>query len=223
MISSELPQHRAWLEGEAADAWFKRNANKLAADLPPSKAVKLFASHIRPSQRVFEIGTANGYQLQRLRQLTQCEAFGIDPSPAAIADGKVKYPDIKLMVGTADTLEFPDASFDVVLFGFCLYLVDRKLLMRVVAEADRVLCEGGKLMITDFDPVTPLRRPFKHQQGLWSYKMQYPNLWLANPAYVLAEKLSYGHEADEFQMNPNERIASWVLVKQSADAYPEKP
>ena len=223
MIDSELPQHRAWSEGRAADEWFERNHSVLTADLSPPRWVRLFGSHIQPGQRVLEIGSSNGHQLEKLRRLTRCEGFGIDPSPVAIADGKAKYPDLKLAVGTADKFEFPDESFDAVIFGCCLYLVDRTLLMRAVAEADRVLRGNGKLMITDFDPVTPHRRRFKHQAGLWSYKMQYPDLWLANPNYVLAEKISFSHEGEEFHANPNERVASWVLIKQGADAYPELP
>lgn len=223
MTDSELPQHRAWSEGRAADEWFNRNRSVLTAELLPSKSVRLFGYHVQAGQRVLEIGSSNGHQLEKLRRLTQCDGFGIDPSPAAIADGKAKYPDLKLAVGTADMLEFPDESFDAVIFGFCLYLVGRSLLMRVVAEADRVLRGGGKLMITDFDPVISHRRPFKHQKGLWSYKMQYPDLWLANPGYVLAEKVSFSHEGEEFHASPNERIASWVLVKQGADAYLELP
>lgn len=69
-------------------------------------------------------------------------------------------------------------------------------------------------MITDFDPDHPHRRPFKHQVGLWSYKMQYPQLWLASPAYVLAEKVAFSHEGEEFHADPEKRVASWVLVKQ---------
>jgi adenylyltransferase/sulfurtransferase len=44
-------------------------------------------------------------------------------------------------------------ALDLVLFGFCLYLVDRKLISRVVAEADRVLKDTGFLGIVDFDVV----------------------------------------------------------------------
>lgn len=194
----------------------------LGADASLPKSTRLFSNHIVAGHRVLEVGASNGHQLHKLQQLTGCEGFGIDPSISAITDGKTKYPELGLSVGTADKLEFPDASFDVVIFGFCLYLVDRGLLMRTVAEADRVLRQGGMLMIVDFDPVATHRRPFAHQSGLWSYKMCYPNLWLASPDYVLVEKCSYSHEGDHFHSDPDERVAAWVLVKQSDDdAYPE--
>lgn len=215
-------QHLAWSEGKAADEWFERNRSRLVADSPLPKSTRCFSGHISAGHRILEIGASNGHQLHKLRQLTGCEAFGIDPSVSAVADGKFKYPGLALAVGTADRLEFPDASFDAVIFGFCLYLVDRSLLMRTIAEADRVLRQGGRLMIVDFDPAVAHRRPFAHQPGLWSYKMGYADLWLANPEYVLVEKCSYSHEGDHFHADPGERVAAWVLAKQAHDdAYPE--
>jgi ubiquinone/menaquinone biosynthesis C-methylase UbiE len=222
-MSWESPQQRGWTDGGAADAWFERNKTRLSPTLPPTKTQKLFASRIRPGQRVLEIGTANGFQLRILREQVQCEAYGIDPSPVAIADGKVRYPDLNLSVGTADKLEFPDQSFDVVIFGACLCLVDRTRLMRAVAEADRVLRPEGHLIIADFDPAVPHRRRFKHQDGLWTYKMHYADLWLANPCYALAEKVSFSHEGEGFHTDPNERMAAWVLVKCVEQAYLELP
>lgn len=222
MNKTDRIQHLAWSEGIAADEWFERNRAKLETDTSLPISTRLFASHITSGQRVLEIGTANGHQLYKLQQLTRCEAFGIDPSTSAIANGKANFPELQLMVGTADKLEFPDGFFDIVIFGFCLYLVDRSLLMQTVAEADRVLQRGGMLMIVDFDPSVTHRRPFAHHQGLWSYKMCYPELWLANPDYVLSEKHSYSHEGDHFHCDQGERVSTWVLVKQSHDcAYPE--
>ncbi len=52
--------------------------------------------------------------------------------------------------------------------------------------------------------------------------MQYLDLWLANPHYVLAEKVAFSQEGEKFHLDPNERIASWVLIKQGTDAYPEQ-
>jgi SAM-dependent methyltransferase len=222
MSKTVWEQHLAWSEGKAADDWFERNRSKLGADSPLLKSIRCFSSHIVAGHRILEVGASNGHQLHKLQQLTRCKAFGIDPSISAIADGKTKYPELELYVGTADKLEFPDAFFDAVIFGFCLYLVDRNLLMRAVAEADRVLRRGGRAMIVDFDPAVAHRRPFAHQPGLWSYKMCYPGLWLANPEYVLVEKCSYSHEDNHFHADPGERVGAWVLAKQAHnDAYPE--
>ncbi len=219
-LNETSSQHAAWSEGAAANEWFRRNAAVLDPQTLDNKSIRLFSGHLRCGERLLEIGCANGYQSERLRTLCQCEVWGLDPSTEAIAQGSARFPQLKLSVGTADRLPFADGHFNAVLFGFCLYLVDRRLLPQVVAEADRVLAPGGRLMITDFDPPQAHRRPFKHQAGLWSYKMQYPQLWLASPAYALAEKVAFSHEGQEFHSDPSKRVASWVLVKQPEDTLP---
>ena len=222
VVSAATRQHAAWASGEAADAYFERNREKLDAARPVTRSTQFLAAAVSHGSRLLEIGAANGRTLEQIRQLTSCEAHGIDPSPEAVRDGQRRYPDVHLQVGTADALPYEDEYFDAVLFGFCLYLVDRRLLFRVVAEADRVLKVGtGRLMITDFDPPCSYRRAFDHHPGLWSYKMAHMQLWLANPSYVLVEKVAFSHRRDEFDDDPDERVGSWVLQKLSVDtAYP---
>jgi ubiquinone/menaquinone biosynthesis C-methylase UbiE len=122
-------------------------------------------------------------------------------------------------VGTANSLKYPNEHFDVVWFGFCLYLIDRSLLTAAVAEADRVLRDNGYLVITDFDPQYPCRRKYHHLAGVQSYKADYSKLFLANPAYTLAAKRSYSHAGAGFPPDPDERVATWVIVKSMTNAY----
>ena len=124
-----------------------------------------------------------------------------------------------LRTGTADELPYDDASFDVVWFGFCLYLVDRTLLMRTVSEADRVLRDGGVLAIVDFEPEAPCARPYSHRPGLLSYKMDHSRLFLANPAYVLAEKHATSHTTGRWEHDPQERVALTICRKDLEHAY----
>jgi ubiquinone/menaquinone biosynthesis C-methylase UbiE len=62
---------------------------------------------------------------------------GLDSSNAPITEAVNKGVDAKQ--GTADELPFPNNSFDIVVFDFCLYLCDRLDLFKITAEADRVL------------------------------------------------------------------------------------
>ena len=50
-----------------------------------------------------------------------------------------KFPDVKLKIGTAEKLKFEDDKFDLIIFGFCLYLCDREDLIKIVDETNRVL------------------------------------------------------------------------------------
>ena len=149
--------------------WFARNRSALDAASPArEKIVDRLAGQLAPGRatRVLEIGCGQGQNLASLAARQPIEGHGIAPSSDAIACGAARYPGLRLQVGTADSLPFPDGAFDLVWFGFCLYLVDRSLLQRVVAEADRVLANGGLLAILDFDPDVPCARPYHHRPGL---------------------------------------------------------
>lgn len=216
-------QHDDWAGGKVADEYFVRNRHKLDASKPPAASTRFIASHVLPSDRILEIGTANGRTLEQIRLLSGCRAVGVDPSPLAIADGRSRHEQLDLQVASADRLPFASSEFDVVVLGFFLYLVDRARLFAVVSEVDRVLRPGaGRLVVTDFDPPTPTRRQFEHSPGHLSFKQNYPQLWLANPQYVLTAKMSYSHQTDTFHSDPGERVCSVVLTKQDVEvAYPE--
>ncbi len=212
-------QKSVFLDGEG-DQYLRRNIFKLNAGTVAAD-VRLFARYLKPDAKVLEIGCANGIKLGQLQALVPCKAWGIDPSAEATRTGSEQFPGLHLGVGTADHLDFPDGSFDFVIFGFCLYLIDRPLLTRVVAEADRVLRDRGFLGITDFDAKVPCKRRYAHHAGVWSYKLDYGALFAALPHFVLVEKISYSHEGDRFAFDLQERVASWVLAKDHDNAYPE--
>lgn len=195
-----MEQKRVFLAGEG-DAYFQRNTHT-----PRPDVLGFFARHIRPGQRVLEIGCASGHNVQWLAEHTGCQGFGVDPSSAAINAGR--RPGLQLEVGTADAVPFAE-PFDMVIYGFCLYLVDRPLLHRTVAEGDRLVKEGGQLGIWDFDVDAPAKRAYHHVPGMWSYKMDYSRLWLADPAYSLIDKMPVPHEGN----HPDTRIGLWLLRK----------
>ena len=214
-------QKHEFLAGEG-DQWFLRNQAGLTG---PSAIRDLVVSRIatqlsaNAQARVLEIGCGQGDNLDALARLAPIEAHGVDPSQAAVQAGRVAYPGLDLRTGTADALPYEDASMDVVWFGFCLYLIDRSLLMRSVAEADRVLRDGGLLVIVDFDPDYPCVRPYHHRAGLHSYKMDHARLFLANPAYTLVEKQATSHATGRWHPDPQERVAVTLCRKTLAQGY----
>lgn len=215
-------QKSEFLTGEG-DAWHERNRATLSAGASLRELVATsIASQLgarTSAARVLEIGCGQGDNLAALGRHAVVEAHGIEPSSSAVDAGRLAHPDLRLQCGTADALPFADRSFDVVWFGFCLYLVDRDLLSRSVAEADRVLADGGLLCIVDFDPDVPCKRPYHHRPGLWSFKMDYSALFLSHPAYRLVRKTSLSHAALEWHPDPQERVAMWLCRKDSQHAY----
>jgi ubiquinone/menaquinone biosynthesis C-methylase UbiE len=216
------PQKAAFLDHEG-DAWFQRNRAAVSG-LTDTKAlaVAMLEAYLQPGDALLEIGCANGVNLAHLAQRTGCRALGLDPSSASIEDGRSRWPFLELETGTADTLPWPEASVDMVWFGFCFYLVDRPLLMRVIAEADRVLKPEGCLALTDFDCDRPTRRPYAHLPGLSSFKMDYSALFTENPAYTLIEKVRHEPAGQPAHRDRQQRVATWLLRKSIRDAYHEE-
>lgn len=212
-----------------ADAWFFRNKRYLEERLEVSEGTKRVLEFLEgqkepgswTGKNILEIGACYGYNLKYLSDRLGTTCYGIEPSAAAINYGKEKYNGvIHLEQGTSDDLPYESEKFDVVIMGFCMYWVGRKYLMRTVAEADRVLKENGYLMLIDFDTAMPYKRVNVHNSEVWTYKMQYVNLFLANPQYYLVNKTNYSDISMAFSEDIQERISFNVLYKEKIeDAY----
>ena len=62
--------------------------------------------------------------------------------------------------------EFDNQYFNVVILGFCLYMVDRELLFKTISEVDRTLKQGGYLVIADCETPFPVKLKYEHVEGL---------------------------------------------------------
>ncbi|HEY6021571.1 MAG TPA: methyltransferase domain-containing protein [Candidatus Paceibacterota bacterium] len=176
-----------FLEGEAEN-WLARNINKLPVkDDPVMEAIE--SSKIKPDS-VLEIGCSNGWRVKAMKENWDCRAYGIDPMFKTTLWNCCK--------GTADDLSlFENDKFDLVIYGWCLYLCDREDLFAIAMEGDRVLEDGGYLVIHDFHTAKPYKNKYKHRAGLFSYKMDYAQLWLANPAYGLIHRTMFNTGDDK--------------------------
>lgn len=188
-------------------------------ELEGNELFKACDNYLKPGFKVLEIGCCNGKNLNRYTQLLELDAYGIDPSNEAIELGKKQYPQLTLKVGTSDLLEFEDAYFDMVIFGCCLCLVDRKLLMKSISEADRVLKNKGILSIIDFDVNFAKKNPYKHVDGLFTYKYDYSKLLSCYPEYSVIEKTSKRDDSKPFFEEMDNRVANWILLKDYEQSY----
>jgi ubiquinone/menaquinone biosynthesis C-methylase UbiE len=177
-------QKKTFLQSEG-NAWFNRNKQALAeTSLPDQDRIlpDLLELPLQPSMKVLEIGCGSGNRLVWLKENLALECSGIDPSAQAIEVARSRG--IDAYQGTADSLPFEKSSFDLVIFGFCLYLCDRTDLFQISQEADRVLKNQSWLVILDFFAPTPISRPYHHFSGISSYKMDCRTLFDWHPAYV---------------------------------------
>lgn len=217
---SPTAQRDIYLAGEG-DVYFQRHRTLMEDETAWRKRmVDTLAPLLNESPRALEIGASNGINLELLRRRhLDGEYYGVDPSNEAVAAGGRLYPHLNMQSGTADHVPLRDGGFNLVWFCFCLYLIDRPLLFKVIAEADRLLADGGILAIADFDPQIPRSRVYRHNNKLLSYKMNYANLFLVNPAYVLVEKYSFSAAFETFDIDPGNRCGFWVMHKNVTNTY----
>ena len=116
-------------------------------------------------------------------------------------------------MGTADSLTHKDNAFDIVIFGFCLYLCDRGDLFRISTEADRVLKKEGWIIIQDFFAESPIQNEYHHTSGIKSYKMDYKTLFTWHPDYTCYQTKVYHHESQVFTDSSNEWVETSVIRK----------
>jgi len=210
-------QKTIFLESEG-DAWFGRNAEKLSArnfsrDPVIQKIVEISEISVVPTGlSVLEIGAGAGGRLEWLQshEEVQC-AQGIEPSKLAVDAARAQG--LSVVQGTADSLPFNEKSFDIVIFGFCLYLCDRDDLFRIASEADRVLKASGWIIIHDFYASSPKMRPYHHKTGVHSFKMDYRRLFDWNPAYTCYSHDLSSHADGKYTDDNEEWVAVSVLRK----------
>ena len=222
--SSESSQSKVFLEGEA-DEWFSRNHSHVSITPQRQLLGEWCNPHKNDVGKILEIGAGNGIPLAYICNVLDAQGIGIEPSHKAVENWSLIRGDIvggastSLRVGLANEIPFEDKSFDLVIFGFCLYLVDRSLLYRAIAEADRVLRDGGFLGIEDFDSPSPMSNKYCHKEGILSYKSDYSNIFTSSGHYHLISKHSYSHTANHFDANFDERVSLSLLYKQENAVY----
>lgn len=182
---SKKKQKDIFLQSEG-DAWFERNQEDIEhIKLPEDDLVLREILEIIPEKtnelNVLEVGCGEGRRLNWLQSNMKMKCTGIEPSASAVLLAKQRG--INVLQGTADSLPFENNSFDIVIFGFCLYLCDRNDLFRIASEADRVLRSSAWLLILDFFSSNYKTGVYHHRTGINCYKMDYRTLFTWHSAY----------------------------------------
>lgn len=178
-----MKQSEVFRDGEG-DAWYNRNVENLIK-ITSDSVIDLIVKYTIP-QFVYEVGCSNGWRLRRIKERWDCNVGGIDPSRAAI--NRAAFDTKNIYYGSARRLHGAE-DCDVLIYGFCLYLCDPEDYFEIVMEGDRVLKDGGYLIIHDFDTrnIRPRRIPYKHKEGLYSHHVTFERLWSGHPWYCILE------------------------------------
>jgi SAM-dependent methyltransferase len=207
------------------DCWFERNLGSLqnfepAHDLP-LKLIELY--ELRP-QSVIEIGAANGFRVAEINRRCGARAVAVELSQQAVADGKARFPFVTFLRGAASAVPV-QGLFDLVIINFVFHWIDRAFLLRSVAEVDRLLNDGGFLVIGDFLPANRLQVPYHHLKAgdVTTFKQNYADVFSASGLYHPVGLITAHHatKLPDPQASENERIGAWLMRKQLKSHYLE--
>lgn len=133
--------------GRTADDYARHRAGFPVELLDHLEAMGL----LRPRQRVLDLGTGTG-SLGRLFAQRGCEVTGLDVSMALLDQARIldreTGVETSYVNAPAEATGLPDGGFDLVSAGQCWHWFDRSV---VAQEANRLLCEGGSIVIAHFD------------------------------------------------------------------------
>jgi ubiquinone/menaquinone biosynthesis C-methylase UbiE len=113
-------------------------------------------ANLRPGHSVLEVGCGTGTLTMMIKRLhPETEVVGLDPDPKALTRAKRKAARARLAIqfdqGFADTLPYPEHSFDRVFSSFMFHHLPSAERERMLREAHRMLEPGGEFHMLDFE------------------------------------------------------------------------
>ena len=120
------------------------------------RARMLAPLQLRPGETVLDVGCGTGTLALHARRLVGAAGFvaGIDAAQEMVARARRKAGKAGLSVhfelASADSLPFPDASFDAVMCTVTLHHLPRWMRAATLREMRRVLKPGGRVLLVDF-------------------------------------------------------------------------
>jgi arsenite methyltransferase len=110
----------------------------------PLRAVEL--AHLPKGARILDVACGCGEMVERLSAEGGYQALGIDLSMPILHEGRNRRADLPLVQSPGDFLPLAEESQDAVLVGCALALMGAE---SILAEIQRVLKHGGKLILSD--------------------------------------------------------------------------
>jgi len=221
-----MTQDNLFVSGEG-DNWYRRNqaalSNNDKVDWP------LFVFDLIDNKNgitsVIELGCSNGFRLHRLKQthLPQARCVGVDASSEAITSGATLFPELELYQGLLSNPP-TDEQFDLVIVNYVLHWIDRSTLAQSIASVDRLVRDGGLLLLGDFLPDFQQRRRYHHMpdEHVFTYKQDYPEVFTALGLYKEMARFTYNHDTPysySLQPAPSSSRGVCTLLHKSLEGY----
>lgn len=203
------------------DNWFDRNREWVNANKYPDIALRLIELYGLKPKKVLEVGASNGWRLALIADKFDSKCVGIDPSAKAVKDGNKNFPKVKMIRGIASDIPVQE-KFDLVIINLVLTWVSRDEIFKAIAEIDRMVVDGGHLIVGDFlgDYPTMVEYHHKPNQGIYTYKMDYAEMFTSAATYHSIGRLTYEHAINKLTSEVNgEHRCVTTLLRKSLHGY----
>jgi len=204
---------------DEGDNWFRRNRQALNTSGRTDRVLQMARRWNERARvrSVCELGCANGWRLAALSEaLPDLErAAGCDLSEAAIDDGRNRWPQLELTVGSLDNPAIT-GPFNLVIVSFVLHWVARDRLAASISGVDSLVSDGGALIVADFLPDQTSARRYHHRDDveIWTYKQDYPLCFTGGDTYVEVEREVFAHSGESAApIDPQDRAVCALLRK----------
>ena len=173
------------------------------------KAYTLMVANLQPGQRALDIAGGTGDLAMAFSRKvgTSGQVVHTDINEAMLSTGRNRLLDAGIRLPTlvcdAEKLPFPDGHFDLVSVAFGLRNMTHKDV--ALAQMQRVLKVGGKLLVLEFSKVAP---PLEKAYGWYSFKVL-PTLG----RLVVGDADSYRYLAESIRMHPGQAELKTMMLQ----------
>ena len=108
------------------------------------REVRKLRKYLKPDARILEVGSGSGQDLAFIRDSGWQRVVGTDVSENSAREAKKEFG-IEVLVGTLESLKFPDNSFDHIRMKYVISHVHSP--KKLLEEVRRILKPGGSLVI----------------------------------------------------------------------------
>ena len=178
--------------------YFNRNflAEEYLTDTPYNDFTEIVDTIIRPKNfKVLEVGCGCGTNLRYLFKKYDCQCCGMEPNKELVnklnSDHQENGLGIKFLYGFSNHLAFEDNMFDLVVCWSVLHWVDRNQILQTLGEMFRVT--NKYILLMDFCPFSPYKTPYKHQDSIYTYKIDYADIYEKTGCIKQLDELYYFH------------------------------
>ena len=173
------------------------------------KAYTVMVANLKEGQRALDIAGGTGDLAMAFSKKVGAsgQVVHTDINEAMLSTGRSRLLDagiaLPTMVCDAEKLPFPDNYFDVVSVAFGLRNMTHKDV--ALAEMQRVLQPGGKLLVLEFSKVAP---PLEKVYDWYSFKVL-PRLG----KLIAGDDASYRYLAESIRMHPGQKELKTMMHK----------